>query len=165
MTHALADAVLVEHFKVSLVDHDEIGMDCPACHWGLDMHDLADTKTGCNSAATLGALLTAARRHISDAHPGGDPLSHEHAYTVALHAVDAINSDAYPALITEADLAADETTAALRVCEATGNSVRGPLLPYEADGTRRWICRLCFTRCRRNASHVADPLPMPDGAP
>jgi hypothetical protein len=44
----------------------------------------------------------------------------------------------------------------------TGNSVRGPLLPYEADGVRRWICRVCFARVRRNASHVADPLPTFD---
>lgn len=152
MTHALADVVLVEHFRLHARARGWVYVGCPACDW-ISPDDLDLTS--------LGEALTAARRHISDAHPGGDPLDREHAYTVALHAVDAINSDAYPALITEADLAADETTAAMRVCEATGNTVRGPLLPYEADGVRRWICRLCFAKVRRNASHVADPLPMP----
>jgi hypothetical protein len=156
MTHALADVVLVEHFRIWC---DAAGiwpaLVCPdaTCPW-----------VSGSDHVTLGQLLTAARCHISEAHPGGDPLSHEHAYTAVLHAVDNLTGDPYPlALIAEEQVPADD--AAMRVCEATGNSVRGPLLPYEADGVRRWICRVCFAKCRRNASHVADPLPMPDGAP
>lgn len=158
MTHAVAEVVLVEHFRVFVGDEGWPYIECPV--------DDCGGPGSANEIYTIGELLTVARRHILDVHPGGDPLTREHAYTVALHAVDNLAGNPYPlALIAEEQVPADDPTVSVRVCEATGNSVRGPLLPYEADGTRRWICRACFARCRRNASHVADPLPMPDGAP
>jgi hypothetical protein len=154
MTHALADVVLVEQFRlVRGVDGYPV-LGCPACD-GRTLGELY----------TLGEMLTAARRHILDEHAGGERLDHEHAYTAVLHAVDAIEGDPYPALIPEPLMAdARPGLGKFNRCEACGRTVRGPLLPlYRADRAIQLVGPGCFRARRQNVSHVADPLPMPSG--
>jgi hypothetical protein len=147
MTHALADVVHAEQFPIYLGDHDLIAVACPQCPgWEVDLGEMCDTLVGYQQATTIGSLLAEAHRHIAEAH------------TVAPD-----YADSYPALIPEAQLADDETTAAVRVCDATGNTVRGPLLPVELDGRRLWLCRVCFAAYRRSVSHLDDPLPLTEG--
>jgi hypothetical protein len=155
MTHALADVVLVEHFYLACgVTSEKKFLCCPGCLRALDIDE----------TPTLGQLLTAARRHILEDHPGGDPLSHEHAYTVALHAVDASQGDPYPALIPEAYMPVERPGKLSDVnrCQACGRTVRGPLLPlWRPDEPVVMAGPGCFRAHRQNVSHVADPLPMP----
>jgi hypothetical protein len=152
MSHALADVVLVEQFRLFAGPDGYPVLGCPACD---------DRPVG--EFYTLGELLTAARRHISDEHPGGDPLDHEHAYTAVLHAVDATAGDPYPALIPELLMEIERPgRAAPNRCQQCGRTVRGPLLPlYKADAPLRFVGPGCLRAHRQNVSHVADPLPMP----
>jgi len=154
VSHALADVVLVEQFRLFAGAYGYPVLGCPAC----DGRPVGEFYT-------LGELLTAARRHVSEEHPGGDPLAHEHAYTAVLHAVDNTTGDPYPALIPEPDMPGK--LAAVNRCEQCGRTVRGPLLPLlRADRAIQLVGPGCFRAGRRNASHVADPLPMPlDGTP
>lgn len=154
MSHALANVVHAERFLVYLGDHDLIEVGCPQCpSWGIDLHDLADASVGYERAATFGALLAAARAHIAEAHTAAAPDE----LAAVLHAVDAVQGDAYPALIPEAQLA----TRPVKVCGFTGNTIRGPLYPVEEPGAERvWMCRICFGRYRRSVAHVPSPLPI-----
>lgn len=152
MTHALADAVAVDEFRPYATTDWTVGLSCPTddCGWHCD-----------DDHATLGALLAAARRHILDEHPGRDSLDRQRAYTRVVHAVDAMTSDGYPALIAETELAADPTTRERRRCAASGRTVRGPLLPVERPGQARiWVCRKCFAQLRRNVAHLDAPLAL-----
>lgn len=158
MTHALADVVLVEQFTLFAGGDGCVYLDCPAGHGPI------------GEVADIAEALTAARRHVLEDHPGGDPLSHEHAYTVALHAVDASQGDPYPALIPEAYMPVERPGKLSDVnrCQACGRTVRGPLLPlWRPDEPVVMAGPGCFRAHRQNVSHVADPLPMPpaDGAP
>lgn len=158
MTHALADVVLVERF-LPVTPTGYVGLACPdqGCPWVGDID------------GDLGDMLTAARRHVLEDHPGSDPLSHEHAYTVALHAVDASQGDPYPALIPEAYMPVERPGKLSDVnrCQACGRTVRGPLLPlWRPDEPVVMAGPGCFRAHRQNVSHVADPLPMPlEGQP
>jgi hypothetical protein len=157
MTHALAEAVLVEQFRILPSADGHVGLECP--------DDTCPYLRGVAPDAELGALLTAARRHILDEHAGGERLDHEHAYTAVLHAVDAIEGDPYPALIPEPLMAeARPGLGKFNRCEACGRTVRGPLLPlFRADRDIQLVGPGCFRARRQNVSHVADPLPMPSG--
>jgi hypothetical protein len=152
MTHALADVVLVERFWTGPGEYGEMALGCPACPWQADI-----------TAFDLGDMLTAARRHILEDHPGGDPLSHEHAYTAALHAVDASQGDPYPALIPEAYMPVERPGKLSDVnrCEACGRTVRGPLLPILTGDAIRMVGPGCARRHADDRRRPDDLLPLP----
>lgn len=149
MSHALAEVVHAEQFRlVAGVDGWPV-LGCPAC--GL---------RPVGEFYTLGEMLEAARAHIAEAH--AVPLSYDTA--PLLHDTDAEASTtgrhAAGALIPEPEPAYDESMP-LRVCEATGNTVRGPVYPVEKPGeARTFYCRICFAAYRRSVSHLDDPLPL-----
>lgn len=91
-------------------------------------------------------------------------LSYDTESTTAavLHAVDNL-TDGYPALI-PADQLADDDTRPVRRCDATGNTIRGPVVPVEEAGReRRYFCLRCFDAYRRSVAHLDDPLPLSEG--
>lgn len=134
MTHALAEVV---HAYLSTAcvhgEHRQCRETCKFCPAGC--------RCGCH-----GPLLhdTAPLLHDTDAE----------ASTTGRHAAGA--------LIPEPEPAYDESMP-LRVCEATGNTVRGPVYPVEKPGeARKFYCRICFAAYRRSISHLDDPLPLED---
>lgn len=152
MSHALAEVVHAERFTVK-VDLDAVVFACPAGDWQRYVSGWGED---------IGELLAAARAHIAEAH--AVPLSYDTA--PLLHNTDAEASTtgrhAAGALMPEPEPAYDESMP-LRVCEATGNTVRGPVYPVEKPGeARKFYCRICFAAYRRSVSHLDDPLPLED---
>lgn len=151
MSHALAEVVHAEQFRL-LPGDDWTYLGCPLGDWVGPGDDV--------ELHTIGEALAAARAHIAEAH--AVPLSYDTA--PLLHDTDAEASTtgrhAAGALIPEPEPAYDESMP-LRVCEATGNTVRGPVYPVEKPGeARKFYCRICFAAYRRSVSHLDDPLPL-----
>lgn len=147
MSHALADVVHAEQF---LVEHIE----CPRCDWML----FADGW----GPMPVADALAAARAHIAEAHTAALSYDTESTTAAVLHAVDNL-TDGYPALI-PADQLADDDTRPVRRCDATGNTIRGPVVPVEEPGReRRYFCLRCFDAYRRSVAHLDDPLPLSEG--
>jgi hypothetical protein len=155
MSHALADVVHAEQFRLFA---DNIGwtyIGCPACDW-LSPEDVA--------VASLADGLAAARAHIAEAHTAALSYDTESTTAAVLHAVDNL-TDGYPALI-PADQLTDDDTRPVRRCDATGNTIRGPVVPVEEPGQeRKHFCLRCFDAYRRSVAHLDDPLPLSEGPP
>lgn len=150
MSHALADVVHAEQFWVGrgYVNNGNY-LVCPAsgCLWARDIGD----------APTVGEMTERAREHIAEAHTAAAPDE----LAAVLHAVDAVQGDAYPALIPEAVFRERPGRWPLNRCEQCGRTVRGPLLPIEDPGPRRrWVGPGCFENHRRSVAHVPSPLPI-----
>jgi hypothetical protein len=153
MSHALADVVHAEQFYVGRgVTNDYGYLCCPGCLWARAV------GTGDN----LGKMQALAREHIAEAHTAAPPDD----VAAVLYAVEAVQGDAYPALIPEAVFRAKPDRWPLNRCEQCGRTVRGPLLPIEEPGPRRrWVGPGCFENYRRSVAHAASPLPLPPEGP
>lgn len=148
MSHALAEVVHAELFGIFAGTDGFPHVECPSGDWSsynerAELHTITDA-------------LAAARAHIAEAHTA--PETRVETHNIA-RAVDQLATDAYPALIPAPVLDADDTRP-VRTCQASGNTVRGPLVPVEIDGVRKHYCLQCFDRHRRSVAHVDDPLPV-----
>lgn len=151
MSHALADVVHAEQFRLLAGVDGWPVLGCPAC----DLRPVGEFYT-------LGELLAAARAHIAEAHTAALSYDTESTTAAVLHAVDNL-TDGYPALIPAGPLA-DDDTRPVRRCDATGNTIRGPVVPVEEPGQpRKHFCLRCFDAYRRSVAHLDDPLPLSEG--
>jgi hypothetical protein len=156
MSHALADVVHAEQFHLGYgVTSGLQYLCCPAdsgCLWAGEI----------GKNATIGDQLALARAHIAEAHTAAPPDE----LAAVLHAVEAVQGDAYPALIPEDVFRAKPDRWPLNRCERCGRTVRGPLLAIEPPGeNRRWVGPGCFENYRRSVAHIPSPLPIEGETP